>query len=299
MTVDPAGPGAARPGNVASAVRLMWQVPDPASFAVDLERRLGLQVAIGREPGGTVRVPLDGSVLEIVPWPRSTPGTEPSPGGRLVLEPLAPGSDPRESTPRTAPPTAPPAGRADPTDRSEPRSSVPVVTLVAIGWGTVDLERAAHELAPWLFGDPVAGTSRAVGRPTSEDPHLGARALIRATHGLPGEAIVLLEPATEGRLAASLARHGEGPIALYLRPRAGLDAWLAAARTRQVMVSSRRDGPLGPQVLVSPAGAPGHGSGVAAAGGAAGNVAFVGPHLIVVGGGSASSGWRRTGNIAL
>ena len=35
---------------------------------------------------------------------------------------------------------------------------------------------------------------------------------------LRGIPLVLLEPSTEGRLAAALARHGEGPTVLYLGP---------------------------------------------------------------------------------
>jgi hypothetical protein len=62
---------------------------------------------------------------------------------------------------------------------------------------------------------------------------------------------VLLEPSTEGRVAASLARDGEGPCALYLAPAAGLDAWVEAALERGVTVSARREGPFGAQVLLA------------------------------------------------
>jgi hypothetical protein len=68
---------------------------------------------------------------------------------------------------------------------------------------------------------------------------------------------------TEGRLAASLARDGEGPCALYLRPAAGLDPWLAAAGARGTSVSRVAVGPFGRSVLVPGA-------------------AVAGPHVIVV-----------------
>ena len=57
------------------------------------------------------------------------------------------------------------------------------------------------------------GSARDAARRRPDDgaePHLGARARVRDADGLPGDAMVLLEPTTEGRLAASLARDGEG-----------------------------------------------------------------------------------------
>lgn len=70
--------------------------------------------------------------------------------------------------------------------------------LLAIGWATVDLERAAQE-----FGQSVVDLL--------PDRLLGARAAL-----LGDGPILLLEPNTEARLAATLARWGEGPAALYL-----------------------------------------------------------------------------------
>ena len=82
------------------------------------------------------------------------------------------------------------------------RESAPAGTAVTgIGWSTVDLERAERELE-LAFQDAVP------------DAILGARTRINAGHlTVP---LVLLEPATEGRLAASLARLGEGPVATWL-----------------------------------------------------------------------------------
>lgn len=75
--------------------------------------------------------------------------------------------------------------------------------LLAVGWATVDLERTLADI-----GTP--GVSN-----TLDEPLLGARA-VRLDAG--GTTILVLEPATEGRLASALARRGEGICALYLTP---------------------------------------------------------------------------------
>jgi hypothetical protein len=100
--------------------------------------------------------------------------------------------------------------------------------LVAVGWATVDIERAA------------AGWPAAALRPLPDDPHLGARVV--RVDGADG--IVLLEPVTEGRLAASLARFGEGPVVVYLRPPAR-DMGAAA-----IQLGEAAEGPFGRQALV-------------------------------------------------
>lgn len=75
------------------------------------------------------------------------------------------------------------------------------VLLSALGWATVDAERLAAQLGKPLVGEP------------QPDPALGAIGYRVASASLP---LVLLEPATEGRIAAALGRLGEGPVALYL-----------------------------------------------------------------------------------
>jgi len=75
--------------------------------------------------------------------------------------------------------------------------------VAVVGWATVDLERAAA-------GFPELSFAWA-----ADEPLLGGRAIVATV--TPGLSLALLEPVTEGRLAASLARHGEGPVALYLR----------------------------------------------------------------------------------
>jgi hypothetical protein len=116
---------------------------------------------------------------------------------------------------------------------------------IAVGWATVDLDRAAAELVGGLDLRPEAFTA------VDDSVALGARC--RVAHGaLPGEvAVVLLEPATEGRLAATLARHDEGPAAV----------WIAApASPADTDPSDATAGPFGPERLLPGPGAPGTGN---------------------------------------
>lgn len=73
--------------------------------------------------------------------------------------------------------------------------------LLAVGWATIDLERTLEGLVVTADG------------PSVDEPLLGARACRVDAAGIP---VVVLEPATEGRLAAALARRGEGICALYV-----------------------------------------------------------------------------------
>jgi len=84
--------------------------------------------------------------------------------------------------------------------------------IVGVGWATVELERAAADLGALLEVAAEAWT------PADRDQLLGAAALVGPPLGpdARGPQLVLLEPDTEGRLAASLARHGEGVAAVYL-----------------------------------------------------------------------------------
>ena len=189
--------------------RLTWQAADPAEHAAELARRLGADLA--------------GTAFHVVPWQRETASDDPHPGGRLVFEPAT--------------------GEAGSVIESSPGDAEQGLRLAAIGWATVELDRAEAELAEWLEAEVPPAKDVA-------EPLVGARARSRRTDGLPGGTLVLLEPTTEGRLAASLVRDGEGPCTLYLRAPAGLDAWVAAARRRGVTVSAKRKGPLGTGVLV-------------------------------------------------
>jgi hypothetical protein len=85
--------------------------------------------------------------------------------------------------------------------------------IVAIGWATVELERAEREL----------GRALGVGAWTAapRDGLLGAQAAVfRSVESQPPD-VVALEPDTEGRVAGSLARHGEGVAAIYVTARPG------------------------------------------------------------------------------
>ena len=101
---------------------------------------------------------------------------------------------------------------------------------IAVGWATVEIDRAATTLAAEL------GISVAAFLPAADSIVLGARC--RVAYGvLPdGQPLAILEPLTEGRLAASLARRGEGPVATWSR--AG-ESW------HGTRASAARPGPFG------------------------------------------------------
>jgi hypothetical protein len=104
---------------------------------------------------------------------------------------------------------------------------------IALGWATVDSERATAELAADLGFAPAAFL------PAADSMVLGATC--RVAYGvLPGGApLAILEPRTEYRLAAALARHGEGPCVTWSR------SSVAAGRRS----ASLRPGPFGPERL--------------------------------------------------
>ena len=109
--------------------------------------------------------------------------------------------------------------------------------LVAVGWATVETDRAVGELADALG---IAPTSFQAAPPSAA---LGASCLVLDVP-LPGDvALAVLEPATEGRIAAGLARWDEGPLV----------AWYAAAEPEpdgmgpaSVTGASAASGPIGP-----------------------------------------------------
>jgi hypothetical protein len=119
------------------------------------------------------------------------------------------------------------------------------VRIVGIGWATVDLERAAADLE--LAGADIASPG-AMFEPGVGDDLLAAASLVGRPVGQP--VVILLEPISEDRLAAGLARRGEGPLALYVAPVHGslgtsLDRLAAAGiRTRT------GQGPVGEAALV-------------------------------------------------
>ena len=95
---------------------------------------------------------------------------------------------------------------------------------VAVGWATVELDRAAAELAGFLGLAPDAFV------PEGDSVVLGARCRV-ATGVLPdGLSLAILEPIAEGRLAGRLARLGEGPVAVWSPPEPGLAAGRAGGQ---------------------------------------------------------------------
>lgn len=106
---------------------------------------------------------------------------------------------------------------------------------LAVGWATVELDRAASELAAEL------GIVAAAFLPAADSVALGARC--RVAYGvLPGgRPLAILEPRTEGPLAGSLARVGEGPAAVWTR---------STAASPGGGTASARPGPFGPERLL-------------------------------------------------
>jgi hypothetical protein len=109
---------------------------------------------------------------------------------------------------------------------------------IGTGWATVDLDRAERELRT-THGDVT---------PAADDALLGARCRIVVPDA--GPLIVLMEPSTEGPLAAALARYGEEPAVEYLAPTAPGADIVASAAAAGIRLSPVSDGPLGSSRLV-------------------------------------------------
>ena len=85
--------------------------------------------------------------------------------------------------------------------------------VVAIGWATVELDRATAELGLDL------GLAPDMFIPADPSVALGAECRLASGVLADGRSLAVLEPATEGPLAAALARWGEGPRVVWLEPR--------------------------------------------------------------------------------
>jgi hypothetical protein len=107
---------------------------------------------------------------------------------------------------------------------------------LAVGWATVELDRAARELSDLL--EPGSAFDDA---PSSVI--LGARCRVGSAAAEGSVRIVLLEPDTEGRLAATLARHGEGWVATWTTAPTG-------AIPSGGDLSAARPGPFGEERVV-------------------------------------------------
>ena len=113
----------------------------------------------------------------------------------------------------------------------------------ALGWATVELDRAQRELidAYRRNGPPRI-------RRGPDDELLGARVRILAFKPIP--TVVLLEPMTEGRIAASLARYGEGYVAAYVIIKDDLAPAVERVRGAGLNLSREAPGPFGRERLV-------------------------------------------------
>jgi hypothetical protein len=130
-------------------------------------------------------------------------------------------------------------GRLDDARRQLDALGIPLETI-GRGWATVDLDRAEQELRGRIAHRHIT--------PAPDDDLLAARCRIVAA--IDGPLIVLLEPSTEGPLAATLARYGEGLIVEYLAPM-GRDADVVGrAASAGIGLSAAADGPLGRSRLV-------------------------------------------------
>lgn len=113
------------------------------------------------------------------------------------------------------------------------------------GWATVELDRAASSFGVVAEAPGSAERRDRHSHEDAQDELLGASA--RPIRIANDREIVLLEPFTEGRLAAALARHGEGFTVLYLI--VGPDA---PTRVREAgfVLSIVGNGPFGPERLL-------------------------------------------------
>lgn len=141
---------------------------------------------------------------------------------------------------------------ASPRDRVEaavlaasgtPASRIAHARPIAIGWATVDLDRAIGDLAR-AFG---LGEDRF--RRAARSAALGCVCRVARGVLLDGRSLALLEPDTEGRLAASLARLGEGPAVTWLLAPDPITS-IEALRTARFALSTERIGPFGPERII-------------------------------------------------
>ena len=116
-------------------------------------------------------------------------------------------------------------------DESTRAVELPAWPVIARIWQTVDVDRAVADLG--LAAEPIA----------NDDVLGGQGVIVRPRDGVP---VVILEPSTEGPLAESLARHGEGDAGFYVAPPAGLDE----VRRSGLALGREADGPFGRSALV-------------------------------------------------
>jgi len=115
-----------------------------------------------------------------------------------------------------------PVDAIGPSDRDDPGATLAAALMaivgsaetegvLGLGWATVDLDRAESDFRAAFAGTFVGVTD------APDDDLLGAHCRIVRTGDPRVPVVVLLEPSTEARLSATLARHGEGPVAAWSR----------------------------------------------------------------------------------
>ena len=217
--------------------------------------RAALAAVLGVEIPTVGSIDTPGLRLEIV-------GAGPGPArGRLQVAEVAPATPTALGAAQNAEVALRAAGEAaaGPTGRAPSTARV-----LALGWATVDLERAASTWpgARWQTAprDSLVGARALVGRVSLPAGAASADAVPRKPHADgrltdqgPADAITvaLLEPDREGRLAASLARHGEGPTALYVLVAPVAIAGIVARLARLGLRLSAGTGPFGPAWAVA------------------------------------------------
>ncbi len=215
-------PGDAPSGPPAATLLVRWVTGD----VTHVRAILGAALGIASTPEASIAIP--GLRLEVADS-RTGPGTR-------VADHLEVA-------------TADPTGEGGPADTA----TAGVARLFALGWATVDLDRASAAWPGLRWGqvprDALVGAHGLLGEPAPVGEVVPA--------WRPGSRLLLLEPDTEGRIAAALARHGEGPAALYVALPA---AAIAGARRRLAALGVRPvrgAGPFGPEM--APAGPPASG----------------------------------------
>jgi hypothetical protein len=112
--------------------------------------------------------------------------------------------------------------------------------VIATGVATLDLDQAEERARATIAHRAITHAR--------DDVLLGARCrIVIVEHG---PSLVLLEPNTEGRLAASLARFGQEPVVSYMSSVAPADDVVGSAATAGIRLSPPTPGPLGMSRLV-------------------------------------------------
>lgn len=200
--------------------------------------RAVLAAALGIGPPYRSWIAVPGLRLEIAEW-------DPGRVGRAAdrLEAVAPDLAADDAGP----------GAAGPAEDSP----VAGASFLALGWATVDLDRAAAASSGMRWTavprDPFLGARALLGEPVPAGAATaGAAGAAGAAHASRGPATtLLLEPDTEGRLAAVLARLGEGPAAIYLGASRDMLVRARARLTRLGVRVATTRGPLGSGMAIA------------------------------------------------